>query len=345
MKLFASVGGYFALDIGTTAVRAVQLGGHEGAWTLAHYGTVPIDQSSRNEIDEEASIRAAVTAAMSQSGIRSKNVILGLPSGKVFSAVVDMPDLSAKDLAKTIEQQTRHNVSDAEEVSVDWATLGRSARDKTKNEVLLASAAKSFITSRSELMKELGLNVVAVEPDTLAIARALSPDKGGDASLIVDIDDFATDIIVAYDDAPRVLCSLPVGMQSFVNMVSRVLTVESVQATQFITKFGMQPDKLEGHIRTALGPLVDRIVAEATKTLDLYRERSDDIRVSRIILSGYGAIVPHLDDYLALKVGLPAELGNPWQKVNTDGSDRAQLQSLSSQFAVAVGLAQRGGGA
>ena len=345
MKLFASVGGYFALDIGTTAVRAVQLGGREGAWTLAHYGTVPIDQSSRSEADEQASIRAAITAVIGQSGIHTKNVILGLPSSKVFSAVVDMPDAPAKELAKAIERQMRQSVSDTDDVSVDWAVLGKSKRDSTKNEVLLASVAKDFIATRVDLVKGLGLNVVAVEPDTLAVARVLSPAASNDASIIVDIDDFATDIIVAYDDAPRVLCSLPIGMQALVSIVSRTLTVESVQATQFITKFGMQPDKLEGHVRTALGPLVDRIVAEAEKSLGLYKERSDDIRTSRIILSGYGAIIPALDDYLALKIGIPVELGNPWQKVNTEGKDRAQLQSLSSQFAVAIGLAQRGGGA
>lgn len=345
MKLFASVGGYFALDIGTSAVRAVQLSGREGAWTLAHYGTVPIDQSSRSEEDEQACIRAAVTAVIGQSGIRSKNVILGLPSSKVFSAVVDMPDAPAKELAKAIERQMRQSTPDTGDVSVDWAVLGKSGRDSAKNEVLLASVAKDFIAARVDLVKGLGLSVVAVEPDTLAVARALSPVSSNDASVIVDIDDFATDIIVAYDAAPRVLCSLPIGMQSLVGSVSRTLTVEAVQATQFITKFGMQSDKLEGHVRTALEPLVDRIVSEVEKSLRLYKERSGDNRTSRVILTGYGAIIPELEDYLALKLGVPAELGDPWQKVNTEGRDRAQLQSLSLQFAVAIGLAQRGDGA
>ena len=43
MKLLSSVGEFFALDIGTTAVRVVELRKTGDAWTLARFGSAPVD--------------------------------------------------------------------------------------------------------------------------------------------------------------------------------------------------------------------------------------------------------------------------------------------------------------
>jgi len=344
MNLFASVGGYFALDIGTTAVRAVQLNGSDGNWTLTHYGTVPIDRVLRaDDEDGRLSLSTAITAVIGQSGIRAKNVIVGLPSNRVFAAVVDMPDMSPRELAGTIERQARqYSQADADEVVVDWSVLGKSATDPTKSEVLLASVAKTFISSQVNLLKDLGLTVVAIEPDALALSRALMPSGLIGGCLIMEVGDFATDIVVAYGDAPRSLCTLPIGMQTLVGVVSRDLKVESVQATQFIMKFGMQPDKLEGHVRMAMEPVLYKLVAEMVKSISLFQARYPGVALSSIIVSGYSATIPRLSDYIAQKTGMKVEQGNPWEGVKVGAEDRAQLQSLSSQFAVAIGLAQRG---
>lgn len=345
MNLFASVGGYFALDIGTTAVRAVQLSGEDGNWSLTHYGTVPIDRElgRGDDEDDQSSLRAAILAVISQSGIRAKNVIIGLPSNKVFIAVVDVLDLPANELATAIEQHAlQHAPEDTDEVTVDWAILGRSVNDPAKNEVLLAGAAKAFVTARVDLMKSLGLTVVAIEPETLALTRTLVPPSLVDGCVIMEIGDFATDIVVAYDGAPRLLCSLPAGMQTLVGAVSRELKVEHVQATQFILKFGMQPDRLEGHVRLALEPMVSQLAHEVVKSIDIFQGRYPGVKLSRVIMSSYGVTIPQLGDYVAQKTGISVGLGNPWQGVRIGAEDQAQLQPLSSQFAVAIGLAQRG---
>lgn len=346
MNLFASVGGYFALDVGTTAVRAVQLSGEDGNWTLTHYGTVPIDRSLSVEDESgRSSLKAAITAVIGQSGIHTKNVIIGMPSNRVFAAIVDMPDVPAKELAGIIERQAgQYTHTDTDEIAVDWAVLGKSSVDPGKNEVLLASVAKTFISSQTSLLKDLGFNVAAIEPDALALTRALMPAGLTTGCLIMEVGDFGTDIVVAYGDAPRSLCSFPIGMQTLVGVVSRDLKVESVQATQFILKFGMQPDKLEGHVRSAMEPVVYKLVAEIVKSISLFQARYPGVAVSSIILSGYGVTIPRFSDYVARKTGMRVELGNPWQGVKVGAEDRAQLQSLSSQFAVAIGLAQRGPG-
>lgn len=347
MSLFSTVGDYFALDIGTTAVRAVQLSGSNGNWTLERYGVAPVDIkiSSSDATGDQRKLGEIITTVIGQSGIRAKNVILGVPSNKMFATVVDMPDMPAGELASTIKYQAEQYIPmKVEEAKIDWAILGKSVNDATKNEVLLTSVANNFVEARLDLVESLGLNVVAIEPDSVALSRALLSAGVTDGRLLVEIGDFATDIVLTYGDAPRLIRSIPTGMQTLVKAAAQNLNIDPAQASQFIMKFGLQPDKLEGQVFRSLESTVEQFVMEITKSVKFFQTRYPSIPVSSMIVSNYGVLVPQLSTYLAEKVGIHSELGNPWQHVRVSSADEANLQPLSAQFAVAIGLAERGTG-
>lgn len=347
MSLFSSVGDYFALDIGTTAVRAVQLSGGNGSWTLERYGVAPVDikVSNSDASGDQQKLAEIITTVIGQSGIATKNVILGVPSSKMFATVVDMPDMPPNELASTIKYQAEQYIPmSLDEAKIDWALLGKSVNDASKNEILLASVANSFVESRLDLVEGLGLNVIAIEPDSLALARSLLPQGVPDGRIIIEIGDFATDIVLTHGDAPRLVRSIPTGVQTLVKAAAQNLNIDPAQATQFIMKFGLQQDKLEGQVYRALESTVEQFASEATKSIKFFQTRYPSIPVSSMILSNYGVTIPRLSEYLAEKTGIHAELGNPWQRVRVSSQDQANLQSLSSQFAAAIGLAERGAG-
>ncbi len=345
MKLFSSVGDYFALDIGTTAVRVVQLKGGNGSWSLERFASVPVDirVSGSDSLDDQRKLGEIITTAIGQSGIKSKDVIVGVPSNKMFATVIDVPDMPASELAATIKYQAEQYIPmSIDEAKVDWAVLGKSLNDQTKVEVMLASVANSFSESRMDLVEGLGLNVVAIEPDSIALTRALLPVGVKDARLIVEISDFSTDIVMTYADAPRLIRTLPTGLQTMVKATAQNLNIQGPQAAQFVMKFGMQPDKLEGQVVRSLSATVDQFISEIVKSIKFFQTRYPRIPVGGMIVSEYGVTVPGLAAYIANKVGLPVELGNPWQKVSVSSNMRASMQDYSAQFAVVLGLAERG---
>ena len=63
----------------------------------------------------------------------------------------------------------------SDEAKVDWALLGGSLKSQNQNEVLITSVFKQYSEERLELIESLGLNVIAEEPDPLAMVRALVP--------------------------------------------------------------------------------------------------------------------------------------------------------------------------
>ena len=91
MKIQKGMGDFFALDIGTNAVRVLQLAASgQGSWNLVAYGYVPVDHKITASDSPEARRRLgeATMTAVGQSGIRTKNVAIGLPSSKTFTTVI-----------------------------------------------------------------------------------------------------------------------------------------------------------------------------------------------------------------------------------------------------------------
>src|SRR6185436_11922024 len=102
MGLLTGVSSFFGLDIGTTAVRVVQLRGGGPIKSLIRYAYVPIDSKlvlsdSKNDQQRLAQV---IRELVEQSGMSTRNVAVGIPSQRVFTAVVDFDRLPNDELAK-----------------------------------------------------------------------------------------------------------------------------------------------------------------------------------------------------------------------------------------------------
>lgn len=224
MALLKGVGDFFALDIGTNAVRVVQLSsGGQDTWTLDHYGYAPVDlkTTSANSKESERRLGEIIMTAVGQSGIKTKNVAIGMPSQKTFTTVIDVPMMPEAELRSTIKYQIDQYIPMAvDEAKVDWVLLGQSAHNPQQQEVLLASTANSYAEERLEFIEGLGLNVIAAEPDPIAMVRALLPSGVPDARLIIDVGELSTNLVVTFADAPRLVRTIPTGLHSLVLAVT-----------------------------------------------------------------------------------------------------------------------------
>ncbi len=339
------VGDYFALDIGTNAVRVVQLSSAgPDAWNLVHFGYAPLDEKTSSSSSPEALRRLGevIMTAVGQSGIKTKNVIIGLPSAKTFTTVIEMPLMPENELRNTIKYQVDQFIPMAiNEAKVDWAPLGTSLHDPKMQEVLIASTANSYAEERLEFIENLGLNVIAAEPNQLAMVRSLLPGGIMDARLIIDVGEQSTDLAITFGDSPRLVRTVPTGVNSLIKAAVQNLNVQEDQARQFILKFGLAPDRLEGQVYRAIEGTLENFATELTKSIKFFQTRYPNTPVGGILLSGYGAVVPGFAEYVSSKTGVASSMANPWQKVRVSQSDQQQLTTVAAEFAAAIGLAQR----
>jgi type IV pilus assembly protein PilM len=343
MGILTNTSEFFGLDIGTTAIRVVQMKGGK-AKTLVRYGSLDIDPKiSRSDSNADLQkLGQAIKQVVSQFGISTSNVAVGLPSQRVFMTVVDIERLSTQELEKTIKLQADSLIpTPLSESKLDWALLGESPKEASKVELLLASISNDFVEKRLDLLESLGLNVIAFEPESLAIARSLLTPGTLAPQLILDMGDNATDLIVTLNDAPRLIRSIPTGTESLIKAAMQNLGIDEKQAQQFVFKFGMNKDKLEGQIYGAISGTIETLVAEIEKSIKFFNSRYPESNIERIIMTGGASTLPEFPLHIANKFGISVEIGNSWRNVAFPSDKQNELLAISNKFAVAAGLAER----
>ena len=345
MNLLKGVGEFFAIDVGTNSIRLAQLlGDAQRGWTLQKYAYIPVDAKMTQDDSElgRKKLGEFIKNAVLQAGIKTKNVAIGIPAGKTFTVVIDTPNQPLKELMNTVKYQLDQYIPMAiDEAKVDYVLLGTSPNDPANAEVLVSSTANKYAEAQLDFYEGLGFNVVAFEPEPIAMARALMPVGATDARLIVDLGEKSADIVAIYDRAPRLVRTIPGGFDMMVKTVAASLSVKEEQARQFILKFGLAQDKVDGQVFKALDVTLESFVSELVKSVKFFQSKYLNIKVGGIILSGYAEMIPFVAEYIEAKTGIPSVQGNPWQVVRVTPEQQQALSNVASEFAVAIGLAER----
>lgn len=335
---------FFGLDLGTTAARIVQLHGSGTNKQLVRYAAAPIDTtiaSSDSNADQQRVLQV-IRDLIASSQITTHNVSVGIPSHKVFTTVVDIDRLSPSELAKTIQLQADSLIpTPLSESKIDWAVIGDSPVDKTKQEVLLTSVTNEYIEKQLDMLESIGLNVIAFEPDNLALTRALVAPEVTTPQVVLDIGYKTTDLVITMNGAPRLTRSIPTGVEAILRSASQNLSIDQNQAEQFVKKFGLAQQKLEGQVYQSIIGTVEIIVNEIEKSLKFFRARYVSAVLDRVIVTGAAASLPEFPMYIANRTGLKVEIGNAWRNVSYPKNQHNELLAVSHSFGVAVGLAER----
>lgn len=344
MGVISGVSDFFGLDIGTTAVRVVQLSGGKPVKSLVRYAFAPIDpklalSDSKADLQKLAEV---VKNVVSQSGISSHNVAVGIPSQRVFTTVIDFDRLAPSELAQTIKFQADSIIpTPVEESKIDWALLGDSPKDQTKVEVLLSSVPNDFIEGRLDMLETIGLNVIAFEPDNLALSRALIAPDSTAPQLVVDIGRMSTDLVIVMNGDPRVTRSIPTGSEAIVKAAMQNLNIDQNQAEQFVFKFGLTKDKLEGQVYQGIIGTIELLLTDIEKSIKFFETRYQNVKISNVVVTGGASALPEFPLFIANRLGVNVEIGNAWRNVSYGQDKQNDLLAISNHFGVAVGLAER----
>lgn len=341
--LLSGISDFFGLDIGSTAIRLVQLRGNSQPKALVKYAYVPVASKvalSDSKADQQK-LAETISDLVKQAGLSTKNVAVGIPSDRVFTTVADVERLPSSELAKAIPYQADSLIpTPLADSKIDWALIGDSPADKTKQEILLTSVANKLVENRLDLLESIGLNVIAFEPDNLALARAIAL-PGDMPQVIIDIGHRATDLVVIMNGIPHLTRSIPTGVEAILKAAQQNLGVDEKQAEEFVFKFGLGKDKLEGQVLQAVAGQIDILSGEIAKSIKFFTTRYNGAKIDRMVVTGGASIIPEFPVYLANKFGITVEIGDAWRGVSYSQDRQNELLTISNQFGVAVGLAER----
>jgi type IV pilus assembly protein PilM len=344
MSLLSGISDFFGLDIGTSALRLVQLKGVGRVKTLQRYALMPIDAKlvSSDANADQQKLAALIAQFVGEANVSTKNVAVGLPSTRVFTTVVDIDRLSPDELAKSIQLQADSLIpTPLSESKIDWAVLGDSPVSSDKVEILLSSVPNSYIEKRLDLLESIGLNVMAFEPDSMAISRSTVPADLREPTMVIDVGNLSTDLVISVDGIPHLTRSISTGTAAIVQSAVQNLNIDKQQAEQFVFKFGLSKEKLEGQVYNAIISTVDLLMSDIEKSIKYFQTRYPSKKLDRIIMTGGASALPEFPLYVANKLNIAVEIGNAWRNIAYPAEQQNDLLAISNQFGVAAGLAER----
>lgn len=333
------------LDIGSFSIKAVQLARKGKTFrleaigiTLNPLGTRPgDDEASQNQVAE------AVKKLLVETKLAGAKAVVALPESQVYTRVVEMPLLSDSELASAIQYEAEQYIPiPMEQVNIDYEVISRPQRGvvEQKMQVFLVAAPKNLIERTIRFAGKVGIEVIGLETEMLASARALITENlEADTNMLVHMGAASTSVAVIAKGMPVLIHSIESGGTTFSRSLAAELGLEFSQAEEYKRSYGLDMNQLEGKVAMNIRPLVDRLMAEVKKAIQYHNNANQDNQIKRIIFSGGSSLLPGLVPYAAEVLGIEVVLGNAFAAV--EPSKTAVLPSDSVSFSTAVGLAMR----
>lgn len=342
---------HIGLDIGTSAVRAVELSTRRGVDTIVRLGQVQLPSGAvrDGEVVDAAAVTEAIRTLWGKYGFKGRKVALGVANQQVVVRQVELPYLPEAELRQSLPFQVQEFIP----IPVEHASLDCSILEHYENEagerfsrVLVVAAHREMVDSLLEAVSGAKLEPTLLDLDAFALLRSLASDSvlddaGGE--MIIGIGASVTNIIVHELGVPRFVRVLTMG-GNVINeglAASGELSPEEVEQIKASTGLVTDDFAFDEHARI-IKERANKFVDEIRGSLDYYAAQADAIKVRRAVVTGGGSRLRNLDQRLAEVLGIPVEAGHAFQHVGVGkvGLDDAQLAEAQHFLSVAVGLAQ-----
>lgn len=240
--------------------------------------------------------------------------ILGLPESRVF---VHFFNVAGGIRGLALEKEVQDNAfrmipADPKTLYWDYCVI----QSKEEHNIFFVAVDKDILNGYLDVMRLAGIDLAAVEVGSGALARAMLRYPRSDAvAMIIDIGVSVTSISVFEGKNVPLLCvTVSVGGNHFTEAISKELKVSKSEADKLKRIFGFGRNQRSNKIFAVLEAEFENILKEV-HSATAYYERIGSRRIGEIILAGGSALLPKIDEYMALKLRRPVKVGNPLKKI------------------------------
>ncbi|TAK95043.1 type IV pilus assembly protein PilM [Patescibacteria group bacterium] len=347
---FLSKNHFLGIDFGTSAIKVVELSYRDQHIFLENYGWLDTgfnliaDKTEQNfRASYEQRIKAYFQELVTRMQLKSTSANVAIPGYNGMITSIELPEMEQNDLEQAIQFEAhKHIPTSLDDISLRWDIVAKTGEGEGKNkrlQIMLVAAAKREVEKYEKLVREVGLEVSAIELETFSLVRALVGDDPN-AFLIVDIGARATNLILVENGIIRVNRNVDSGGYDVTSTVSDSMNISRTRA-EILKK--EKDDLLNGREMSLVIPSLDLVSNEAMRMINSYREKKPDLRLESVILSGGSAKLKGIDQYFSKTIGVRAVVGNPWRRVYVDPAlEPVVREKLGTSFSVALGLALMG---
>lgn len=335
------------LDIGTSAIRAVELTVGDGvAPILEAYGQVGLPPGTivDGEIRDRMQVVAALERLWREGGFSERQVHLGVAGLRAITREVDMPPLPPDELDEAVRFQAHDVVPfPIAETATSAKVIAQyqDADGSPQIRVLVAAAHRDLVDGVVEAVEEAGLQPIGIDLDTAALARALRDEEAtGLTEAIVSVGAGLTMVVVHQNGVLQFVRTVDLGGDSVTRAIAGALDLPMADAEGLKRHLGA-PGEHDSRAVSATQAAIGELVGEIQNSLRFYASQPGRAAPARLLVTGAGAKVTGFMERLALGVEMPVLEASPLARVDTHRLPITpeQAAAIDPTLAVPVGLA------
>ncbi len=343
-----SLGGdnlFLGIDIGDSSLKMVELKKKNRRIYLSNYAfSENVSEVNFMKVDDANYLARAINKVRTEAGITAKKVTASLPTFAVFSSIITVNNVDKKGMVEAVNEEAKKVIPlPLDEMTLDWKIIpDKNGKIQTKGnlQVFLTGSPKKLVRKYIDIFKAAKLELASLETETFSLVRSLVGDDKSTV-MIVEIGANSTDLFIVKESIPVLNRSLAVCASTVTRVLAEKLGFSYAQAEQF--KFDLSVT-LNADTNEELPQLLiktlEPIVTEMEYMLEFFQSQNKG-NVEKIILSGGGALLLNLADYLSKRLNIKVIIGDPWNRVRYPEELKPVLNEVGPRLAVAIGLAMR----
>ena len=338
------------LDIGSSAVKAVELKAAGKAYRVAAFGTQPVPPDSIVDgaiIDAGAVADAIRRVFESNKAFKAKEVCASLSGNAVIVKKITLPVMTQSELDESIYWEAEQYIPfDVQDVNLDYQILdsGTGPESRGSMEVLLVAAKKEKIGDYTGVIAQAGRTPVIVDVDAFALQNAYETNYGlepGQVVVLLNAGASAININILQGDQSVFTRDISMGGNAYTEAVQKELDLPFEAAEQLKKGTPVDGATFE-EARPVLRAVTENVLLEIHKTFDFFKATASSDQIHRIVLSGGASRVDGFREMLQDRFDTPVEDFDPFRTVTWDAKKLAgDPAEAAATAAVAVGLALR----
>jgi type IV pilus assembly protein PilM len=338
------------LDIGSSAVKAVELKPAGKAFRVAAFATEPVPPDSivDGAIIDGGAVAEAIRRLFDRKAFKTKEVAASLSGNAVIVKKISLPIMTEAELGESIYWEAEQYIPfDIQDVNLDYQILdpGTGPDSKGTMDVLLVAAKKEKIADYTNVIAQAGRVPVLVDVDAFALQNAYEVNyapQHGAVVVLLNAGASAININILSGEQSLFTRDISIGGNAYTEAVQKELGLPFDSAEQ--VKKGLPADGITfDDVRPVLHAMTENVLLEVQKTFDFFKATAASDRIDRILLSGGACGVDGFTDALEQRFNAPVEMFDPFKKIAFEPQKLGvgQAEHVVPTAAVAVGLALR----
>ncbi len=348
MSLFSRSKGVVGLDIGSFAIKLVELNNRKGTYSLRSLGIEPLSPEAivDGSIMDSSLVVDGILKLSTAQNVRTQGYATSLSGHSVIIKKIELPAMDADELAESIQWEAEQYIPfDISDVRMDYVVLSGGDLASEHMEVLLVAVKREKVNDYVSAITQAGKQAALVDVDAFAIQNAYEINYDVDASRVIALVNMGaavTTLNVLARGQTVFWRDISFGGNHFTEALQREFNLSFEQAESL-----KQGAEIEGHApdeaMAVLEGVSSEMAGEIQKTFDFFSATSGESSVDQLVLSGGCALTPGLQDVLSERLGVFIERMDPLRRIEFSETeyDPVWLESISPMLAVSIGLAAR----